>query len=149
MEELVKVETVINALNVGIVAEWAQDHVGQHAMEGKYHPLAYALDHLLSYHNRGTFMIAQFLLSGELQRLKIGKGRDATDLARDSLMHWLVGLCPSCSGTGVKDIHQATCDTCNGAMRVDTSEEIKQAMRVIESHLEIIEMSLRKHMKGA
>lgn len=145
--ELYRVETVLSALNTGITSEWSEAQVGQHGFEGRREPLAFALDHLLAYPARGSFMLAQFLLSGQLQKLKVCKSQDSTDIAAEALNYWLVGICPSCQGTGVMSIHQEPCIGCDGKGRAAMpNDAVRQAISIINANMECMERRLRNHL---
>lgn len=145
-----RTETLHAALATGTGYEWSENHVYAHGRAGVKNPLGAAINHLMTSPNRGTMNLAVHLLSGELQKHKIGRQRDAVDIARDSLVYFLSWLCPACMGTGVKNIEQETCQICGGSgkRQPPDDENIKSAVSIIKAEHERMELQLQKRLGG-
>jgi hypothetical protein len=149
MIELNRTETVLSALTQGITGTWAEDHVMAHGLSGQRNPLGNALNHLLANPSRGNMYLAVFLLSGELQKERIGHVMDSVDIARDAITYWLSWLCPACSGRGVINIEQDQCQECGGTGRRERPKDpVKSAVSVIERHIEWMEGQLKARLKN-
>lgn len=156
MTDLLRVESVEIALNRGANTGWARDYIMAHGLSAKYNPLGQALDRLeatitrtpegrVSY-SRGAFHMAQFLFSGILQKHRVCRDSEATDVAEYALKFFCDRCCPACNGTGVINIEQETCSMCGGNRDKPLSESLRSAVLMLESYQLWMEKQLDRRL---
>lgn len=148
--ELNRVETTAIALNVGIAYEWSANHVMANGLSAQKNPLGAALTHLLAHPNGTNARLVTNLLAVQLVKEKRCTDKESWDTADMALTYWFDSKCPECKGTGVKNIEQDQCPKCSGTGRQPEprADKVKQAISVIEFHLEWLENQLTHRLTG-
>lgn len=152
MDELTYVEMVHKARHSGNLAadSWESSALAAFAWSGRQNALGSALVDWLDGFKAGPEYLAKFLLSGELERQRIGHPRDSVDTAEYALTYYKDSRCRKCDGRGVIDQSQTQCPFCAGTGKLEMpTGNVYTAYKTIEASLQWMDSQMRFRMRGA
>lgn len=118
-KELVRVESAVTATSSGNLTwdRWPLDCAVALGLSGQRNPLGFAVVRYLS-DAPSSMRVWEvvMILAKEMGRRKV-PDENIKEMAFQAFEFWRDDRCPACSGRGVRNIEQATCQPCGGTGR--------------------------------
>ena len=144
--ELWRTEQYHTFKSVGDLGDFGQVVIGIAAQASKQNPIPGLLECLIDKPCLQNMTLVRFNMATHFVKQGFCNSKESVDIANDVIQWFLNPHCPSCHGTGVMNIEQDTCPTCQGIIHYPSGKSFT-ACKEIESLFAWREVQLRKRHK--